>query len=305
MKHLTSILLTGMLALSSLPAQVMDSLATEPVSQELTLLAEEVIYPSLLWEISSPNLPEPSYLYGTIHIIPKDSFFLTKEVEKGMGLAQRLVLEMPLDMGMSTLLTSLIHMKMPAGESIQKYLDEESYAYLKGFLKDSVEMQLPYSMIRPFYTTQQVQLDYCMSGPTESYEMVFSERFKQAGKPIDGLESLKDQLKLVDDIPIEDQVAGLMSLIRNPQMACEQLSELVHLYRQQDLDGLMRLTQEDEMSEEELARFLGDRNQRWISKIEAFLAKEVVFIAVGAGHLAGEQGVIELLRKQGYTLRPL
>ncbi|MEM7655846.1 MAG: TraB/GumN family protein [Bacteroidota bacterium] len=268
--------------------------------------ASAAAYQSLLWEITSAAQSHPSYLYGTIHIIPKDSFFLREGLEEKMAASERLIMEMPLDLNVGTALTSMMHMMMPRGESIQKYLSEEEYQQLTTFVKDSASAGLPIEMIRPFYTTQQIQLSYCMPGATESYEMVFSQEFKAAGKPIDGLETLKEQLKLVDDIPIEEQVTGLMSFVNQPQLSCEGLAEMIQLYRKQDLDGLMRLTTgEEEMSEEDLARFLDDRNARWISKIEAFIKEESVFIAVGAGHLAGPKGVIELLREAGYTVRPL
>ena len=104
---------------------------------------------------------------------------------------------------------------------------------------------------------------------------------------------------------LEDQTAGLLETVKNPGMACGQYAEMLALYRRQDLDGLFEMITADESMESELDGLLYQRNKNWISPLEKMMKKESLFIAVGAAHLPGPEGVINLLRKKGYKVRAI
>ncbi|MEM7370701.1 MAG: TraB/GumN family protein [Bacteroidota bacterium] len=261
---------------------------------------------SLFWEINRDDLSQPSYLYGTIHLIPKDSFFLLPAVEDALASSQELVLEIPLDMNFGTILSSAMWMLIPGGKSLKDYLSEEDYSTVRTFMKDSLSSPIPmYHKIKPLLTAQQITTMYCGGTEMESYELVFSQKFKEWKKTVSGLETMKDQMDALDEISIEEQAEGLLETTRSPRAACEQLAEMVRVYRQQDLTALMEMTQESEDLDEHLETLLDKRNEKWIPKIEKLLVKHQVFIAVGAGHLAGPKGVIQLLRNAGYSVRPV
>ena len=259
---------------------------------------------SLLWEITGKGLKQASYLYGTIHIIPKDSFFILPEVEQGMAAASRLVLEVALDG--SAIFASAMGMMMMPPASLSSLLGPEDYGYLKRFMQDSLPTPLPmFQMIKPIFIAQHISSSYCMAQEGTSYELYFMEAFQKMKKPVSGLETAKEQMGYLDAISLEEQAQSLMETVRNPRIACQQYDEMVRMYRAQDLTRLAAFTQEDPDIGDHLDKLLDERNFNWISKIEEMAARECVFIAVGAGHLPGPNGVVELLRKQGYMLKPL
>lgn len=275
---------------------------------------------SLFWEISGNGLKKPSYLFGTIHLIPEDSFFIQEVMRERMPEADRLLLEIEMDMG--SMLTAAFGALTPSEKSLKEVLSSEDYAYLKSFIEDSlpsgggglfglggISMQ-SVERQKPIFTMQQISSLYCQdmsmeSGESVVYEMYLSEEFKETERPVGGLETAADQLAAFDAIPMEEQAQQLIDAIRNPDEMCGGFGDLVSIYRSQDLEKLMEATTADPAMGNHLDVLLYNRNRNWIPVIEDYLKSEVIFIAVGAGHLPGEYGVVNLLREQGYVLKPL
>ena len=266
--------------------------------------SSEKNYQALLWEISGNEIDKPSYLFGTMHIIPQDSFFVPQQYQAATETASRLIIEVVLD-GKAIMQTAMgMFLKPPA--SLQTLLGEDDYSYLQSFMNDSMKAPIPmYQMYKPIYLTQQISVGYCMDEMPTSYEMSLMSEFKKADKPISGLETVEQQMAVLDEMSIEEQITGLLEAIQNPNKSCSQLSQLIELYRRQDLDGLLTLSAQDPEIEEHLGSLLYERNQNWVPQLEEYIKKESVFIAVGAGHLPGEEGVINLLRNKGYTVKAL
>lgn len=203
-------------------------------------------------------------------------------------------------------------MMMPPDKSLDKLLNEEDYTYLMNFMKDSMPdsgspMPMMVEKIKPIFTAQQIASVFC-SGTSEeqlSYELYLTDYFKEADLPVSGLETAMEQMKALDNISLEEQAAQLMEVVRNPRESCGQYAEMVSIYRQQDLQALMDLTENDPGIGQHLESLLDRRNQNWIPKIREMLTEDVLFIAVGAGHLAGENGVVNLMRRQGFVMKPL
>lgn len=274
---------------------------------------------SLFWEISGNGLKKPSYLFGTIHLIPKDSFFIPEVMKERMPEADRLLLEIEMDMG--SMLTAALGAFKPSEKSLKEVLSPDDYAYLKGFIEDSLPARggvygmgsISMKSIerqKPIFTMQQISSMYCteMSMDTEEsvmYEMHLAEEFKNTERPVGGLETAADQLNAFDAIPLEEQAQQLVDAVRKPGEMCGGFGELVSIYRSQNLQRLMEATTADPTMGNHLDVLLYNRNRNWIPVIEGYLKSEVVLIAVGAGHLAGEFGVVNLLREQGFVVKPL
>ena len=291
-------------SISSLSAQEVDSLqATDP--------EVPAVENALLWEITGNGLRRPSYLFGTIHLIPKDSFFVTDVMQERMVEASRLVLEVELDG--QAIFGSFFGMMLPPDQPLEKLLSAEDYEYLQSFMEDSMPdhgVALPMMMvekIKPIFSAQQIASSFCDGQAEEqmSYELYLTEYFTEADLPVTGLETASEQMEALDNIPLEEQAAQLMETVRNPREMCGQYGEMVTIYRRQDLQSLMALTESDPTMGNHLDNLLDRRNKNWIPKINEMIKEDVLFIAVGAGHLAGENGVINLMRGQGYTLKPL
>lgn len=278
----------------------------------------------LLWEIKGKSLATPSYLYGTIHLIPEEDYFLNDETQKAFDSSQKIAFEIDTEdmMNPASMMGLMSKMYMNDGLTIADLLSEEDYTMVSEYFE---EMGLPMMFmgrIKPMFLsilagqdTENMKpgegggMGMMMGEGMKSYELELTDRAKQAKKPIVGLETAEFQMSLFDSIPYDAQATMLVDAIKNDTNAAEgedMLTELVNMYKQQNIVAMV-----DMMSEEDAGisgfedLLLLQRNRNWIPVMEELMAKEKVFFAVGAGHLAGEEGVIALLRKAGYEVQPI
>jgi len=136
-------------------------------------------------------------------------------------------------------------------------------------------------------------------------EEVIMKEVKRQQKPIGGLESIAFQAGVFDSIPYTEQARELLNAIDSAGKEDSLTGRMLEVYRSQDLAAIEKLTQEEGGVSGYLDLFLYDRNSRWIPIIDTAIRSKPCLIAVGAAHLPGRKGVIELLRKKGYILRPV
>jgi uncharacterized protein YbaP (TraB family) len=140
---------------------------------------------------------------------------------------------------------------------------------------------------------------------TEGWERKFMELANEKNGEVKGLETLKEQMDVVDSIPYKVQAQMLLKTLNNIDSTKNSLQQLIKVYKEMDLNKIQQLTEE----EPELSNYdnilLEKRNLKWIPVIKTEASKMPTFFAVGAGHLGGENGIIYLLRKEGYTVKPV
>ena len=142
--------------------------------------------------------------------------------------------------------------------------------------------------------------------PQAQLDSWFQTTGKAAGKTIIPLETAEQQAVLLYDFtPISVQAEALVDLLKEPEKAMEQTKTLSDAYVRQDLKAMYELSMEDESHPEFMEAMLDKRNTDWLSKLPAIFEQGSTFVAVGALHLAGDKGVIEGLKKAGYTVTPI
>lgn len=263
---------------------------------------------SLLWQISGNGLSKPSYLYGTIHIISQDDYFLGKNVKNKIQKSDELIMELDLkEMNLNALATLSI---LPDGKYIKDYMSDADYKTLQSFMEDSIGIkkytfESGYGRLKPFFIEQLIFFRY-LGQDKESYEENFKKIAEQKNIKISGLETYDEQLQFLEDIPLEDQLKSMVKTIKNYTEETNKLSQLVIDYKAQNLTALAKNLEEDEVDDQTLKiKLLDKRNNNWIPKIKSAIQDKTCFIAVGAGHLVGENGLINLLKEQGYTVEPI
>jgi len=262
---------------------------------------------SLFWEISGNGLKQSSYLFGTIHMIGKDDFFLPKVVEEKFESCQILALEIDLDMTMTEKIDLALKTMLPDAKTIADYIDSSQYQELRSYMINDVGIKEKktdkYMRLKPFFLSSVIlteQLD-----DIKSYEEEFMDMAKKKKMKSMGLESIEYQFDIVDKVSIEDQLILLMEGTKEID-GLDQFAQMVDLYKKQQLNTLYELTISESKSIDNFKTdFLDTRNSNWIPIIEESIMDSSVFIAVGAGHLAGETGIISLLQAQGYKVIPL
>lgn len=267
---------------------------------------------SLLWKISGKDLAQPSYLFGTIHIIGKDDFFLSDSTRAFINQADLVTFEINME-EMNNLPAQFgLIMKsfMDDGKSLRDLLTPEDYQLVNQHFK---EMGIPLFMferMKPLFLTVFAGLDMnpkaMSSGEMLSYEMEIMTLAKASDKKMDGLESAEFQMSMFDSIPYDAQAEMLLESIRSSSSGNDELELMIKLYKDQDINGMLDMMHAEGQGighYEDL--LLVSRNKNWIPVMAGMMSQHKTFFAVGAGHLGGENGVVALLRQAGYTLSPV
>ncbi len=266
---------------------------------------------SLFWEINGKNLPKPSYLYGTIHIIDKADFYLPPILEEKLKQCDNVSFEIDLaDMNnLGALFTLLKEAMMKEGVKLRDLVSTEEYALIKDYFQ---KLGLPMVMlerVKPMFLSMLATGDGSISdfsnGDMMSYEMEIYDLAKLHQKPTSGLETIEYQVSLFDSIPYADQAKMLVNSVQNASEGSSELDSTTILYREQDIEAMVTMVGADEGIGKYEQILLINRNQNWIPHISKMMQKAPSFFAVGAGHLGGKNGVIRLLMKAGYEVKPI
>nr|WP_321236513.1 TraB/GumN family protein [uncultured Psychroserpens sp.] len=258
---------------------------------------------SLLWEISGNGLTKSSFLYGTIHMTCDAS--LDEAIINAMDNTSLLVLELDMD-DSSMQMEMMKGVYMKDGNTIKDLVNEEDYATISEFLKVQTGMSIDMlGNIKPFFITAMLY-PKLLGCPVQSYEEVLMKVAHEQEEEVLGLETIQEQLNVFDEIPYKDQAIDLLRSAKdNLAYDKESFNKMLQLYDAENIEGLDAMMKEDKnlSTTKHRDKMLDDRNKNWISKIEDFSKKQPTFYGVGAAHLAGENGVIKLLRKAGYTVK--
>lgn len=261
---------------------------------------------TLLWEISGKGIKSPSYLFGTFHLLCKDQLHLSESLKKALENSRELYLEMDMD-DPSILLGAMTLMNMSKGEKLADLYSPAEYERVERFFKDSLHSSLAlFQQMKPAFLEAML---YPKMMPCKTITGVEEELMKlaKAGKKeIQGLETMAFQASVFDSIPYTEQAKELLKTIDSINSYKKYFDTMTRIYGQQQLKEIENMFSKSEFGmQENQDILLNNRNKNWVAQLKTIMKKEAVFIAVGAGHLVGEKGVIELLRKEGYTMRPI
>jgi uncharacterized protein YbaP (TraB family) len=262
---------------------------------------------TLLWEISGNGLKQPSYLFGTMHILCAEDAQLSERLKGIIAHTDLIYFELDMD-NMQEMMGALQYLRMNDGQKISELLTKEEYAKVENYFKEN-NFPMPLSMMnrfKPYFVSSLIGEQMLTCQQKNGMEMQIMSESKKYKKEIKGLESTQFQASIFDSIPYEKQAKDLVNYIDSIDNYKKVMLEMVDVYRQQDLvrmDSLMHKS--DPGMEEYMDILLYDRNRRWALDMPGYMNNKSVLFAVGAGHLPGEQGVINLLREKGYKLSPL
>ena len=259
-------------------------------------------YNALLWEISGNGISSPSYLYGTVHMICAEDFVIGKRLREKFKSAQKVFLEVDMDdpsMNMKMMQLSLLR-----GKKLSDMFSDSDYNKLNVFFRDTIGMPLTLlNTMKPFVLFSILTLKSLPCAEPQSYELSFVKMAKEQSKEVLGLETIEDQMKIFDGMPDSVQVQMVMRYINEFDEQKKEFAKMVNAYKQENLDSIYEhiMSSPDISGSEEVLLF--NRNEKWIPIMETAMQKEKIFFAVGAGHLSGPKGVINLLREKGYSVK--
>ena len=259
---------------------------------------------SLLWEVSGNGLEQSSYIFGTIHLIPVDDYFFTDVMKEKLLTCETLALEIDLNMSLGEKINLAKKVMLPDGKRLSDFLTDEQFEQYSTYVLDSLKIKeskfKQMNMIKPIFASSLILVE--LLGKTKTYEEEFNKLANKKGLNVIGLETAEYQLSIMDKMSIEKQIEMIFEddLSGNP---LTEFNEILDVYKDQDLERMNELFIADESLSEFADDLLNNRNKNWIPIIEKEMKKSSIFVAVGAAHLPGETGVLNLLKLQGYTVK--
>ncbi len=266
---------------------------------------------SLLWEVKKKGLKHKTYLFGTIHLISKEYYYFPEALESKIKKSKQVVLEVAnLEEQSATLLPYLM---LPGDQHIRDFFTPEQYDSITQYVEKKLGLnktmfEMSMGKMKPFFLMQLMAMDIDMKN-SESYDMNINA-IANKNKKIDviGLETAKEQIGFFDAMSQENTGEMIMEQLRKADSQDNTFRTMEAIYATQNLDSLYNfayneINQMESKSFEEI--LLIKRNENWIPKIEKIISQKPSFIAVGAMHLGGKNGIIELLRQKGYEVTPV
>ncbi len=264
-------------------------------------------YPSLFWEITGNGLKKPSYLFGTMHVSNKMVFHLSDSFYYALKRVDAVSLELNPEIWQGEMVQ---WEKMKANYSDFSRYGGYNFLHETSFKIDKFEDKLKAAISSEPATVN--GLLYRSYGYRDDFEedtfldLYIYQTGKKLGKRATGVENYYESEKLMleayTDMAKEKKKK---SIDWGSASMYDVQGKMEEAYKKQDLDMLDSLEKRAEPSEAFLEKFLYKRNEIQAYSIDTILKKNSLFVGVGAAHLPGERGVIELLRKMGYTLRPI
>lgn len=262
---------------------------------------------TLLWEISGKGLKFPSYLFGTMHILCAKDANLSENMKNIIRDAKQIYFEIDMD-NMQELMGALKFIRMNNGEKISDLLTAQEYERVKKYF-DENKAQIPFGMMnrfKPYFVSSLIGEQLMSCEEKNGMESIIMKESKEYKKDIKGLETTEFQASIFDSIPYDKQAKDLVNYIDSIDHYKETTMQMVEVYLKQDLEKLDNLMEESDVGlQQYMDLMLYGRNRRWVKQMPAIMTGGPTLFAVGAGHLPGKQGVIELLRKAGYKVTAL
>ena len=275
-------------------------------SQPATTPEKQTSNNSLLWEISGNGLTKPSYFFGTMHILCSEDAVVSPGLQTVINQVGQIYLEIDMD-DMMQIFGGLNALTMTGNKKLSDLYTPEQYAKVKAWFDKNGEM--PFSMLeryKPMMLSSMIETKAMSCPQQDGMEMQIMAAASDKKLEIKGLETMAFQAGMLDSIPYEEQAKELLQAIDSIQTQKKMMQVLVREYRTQNLDSIEALTVGEEGGMDKyLDLMLYNRNRNWVSQFPDIAKEKSTLFAVGAGHLPGKNGVLNLLRQKGYKVTPL
>jgi uncharacterized protein YbaP (TraB family) len=262
---------------------------------------------TLLWKISGNGLTRSSYLYGTMHVLCAEDATVSDSLKLAIKYSDQIYFELDMD-NLGEMLGAMKYLRMNDGKKLSELLTKEEYARVEAYFKNNA-VPLPLTMMnrfKPYFISSLIGEQMMACSQKNGMEELIMRESKQYRKEIRGLETTEFQASIFDSIPYEKQAKDLVNYIDSIDSYKEVNMEMVDVYREQNLEKMDSLMHKsDPGMDEYMDILLYGRNRHWVEQMPEIMKGRCILFAVGAGHLPGEQGVINLLRKKGYKVTPM
>jgi len=289
-------------------------LLTASLSSAVAQDADTTQNNAIFYKITGNDLEKPSYLFGTIHLMCEDEEFSRAVIASAIASTESVLMEIDL--------SDMAGMLKKLAKDNKKKVDPERLKPFPEVLSASenelVEKTIEKYSLLPLKFMKRLPLEAVIlvlsaspkamgcTTPIASYELKIVDAAKSNQKKIAGLETFEQQLGFIPDVKNSDTKKVLLDSLSKFEERVDRMRKLREVYFRQNADQLFETATSDWKEDPKFqTTILDERNQAWVPKIESLLKNESIFLAVGAAHLGGDQGLLKLLRDRGYKLEPV
>ncbi len=273
----------------------------------------------LLWQISGNGLEKSSYIIGTHHLAPISIVDSISGFTTAFRNSEQIIGELKMSELQSTEIAEMMEQMMVSkgDTTLRSLLSIEDYLFINNFTKEYLQFDISTiptikgSFIQNNIVVQMFLKKIGGFNPQEQLDEFIQTLGSNQGKKVLGLETPEFQFDLLyNSASLQRQADLLLCLLKNIELEMEQMQLLTNAYMRQDLQELLRLSEQSEgndcdMTIEEKVAMIDNRNLLWVNTLDDNIKQSPSLIVVGALHLPGENGVLNLLRQKGYSVEPM
>jgi len=266
-------------------------------------LAQPALEKSLLWKVTGNGLENPSFLYGTMHVGDKRVYKFTKSVMPSFTQSQAFAMELDPEEADPGAVMNL--MKIDSGKLEDMFTPSE-WATLDSFMLSTMSTSIQkFNDFSPFFVYGILAQTKFKNQRGKPLDLYFHDEAQKSGKRMHGLETMEEQMNAMETMPVEVQKEMLLDLTKAKGESNTDLNAFMKCYTKGDLEGLAKLGESEEFGDAVEKALIYTRNHNMTERMIPLMKETSTFVAVGALHLPGEEGIINLLRKKGYQVEAL
>lgn len=268
----------------------------------------------LLWKVSGNGLKKPSYIFGTHHLAPISFIDSVAGFHQAFEQAEHVIGELVMaDMMSPESMTAMQKaMLIDNDTTLRTLYTPEEYETIHTYVKENLSIDLDMAnKLKPAFINMNIAVVLAMKtfpefNPQQQLDAYLQTLGAEKKKKIGGLETAEVQYNaLFNSSSLQRQAELVLCTLNNIEHTMEQTRNLTEAYKEQNLDKLLEITKHknDDNCDPlpgEMEALIDNRNIAWAEKLPKLMAADACFVVVGAGHLPGEKGVLELLRNAGY-----
>ena len=274
----------------------------------------------LLYKISGNGLKEPSYIVGTYHLAPASFADEIAGMKEAFAAVEQVYGEVDMQSAQAAQMAMMQAMMLPEGKYVSDMFSAEEMERINAYVRGAMGVDLSHPMLReqlgrmrPSVLAMQLGLLEFMKitpnfNPNDLIDNYFQKEAHKRGLAVGGFETAEFQMELLyGESTDEEEREALLKLVDDKETMLAEMQAMTDAYFSFDMKGIERITLNSlttgEMTPEEFREIITDRNRRWVEVMPEIMAAKPTLFVVGAGHLPGDEGVIELLKAQGYKVK--
>lgn len=257
----------------------------------------------ILWQVSKPGL-QASYVLGTIHSEEPEILNLPGEVKRALEKSTSFTAE--LDMGSISIFSASMQMMLPGDKNLKDIVGSQRYQQCVRLMSDYGMPEMMVAKLKPWVVATHLSMPKPKTGVF--LDLKLFQMAQAQGKKTYGLETMDEQMGVFEHMTQEQQLAYLDQAIKSYPEMPGMIHTLIRYYRNRDLRGMKEFSEREmkkvgsQLSDLIQDKLIVERNERMVERMQPQLVEGRAFIAVGSLHLPGDMGILNLLKKRGYSV---